>query len=276
MTKPCRKGELPKNYGGKDLGHILNYFPTRNYKLKRWLMVIAGVFVILTAIGLIINRLLNLTTGIQTHGRAMILETFPFPIVIYAIILVGGIILVILSKLRWWDCITLFEAGLIKEKGNCVEVWFYEDTDCFDNYVINIIFGGSIVGGQVKILLEDGSKGSMIIRDNFIRMPDLVQTLRSRVLPGLIERARLQLDEGQVLHFNKKLSASAHGIEINHEVLPYKAIQAEIKNHTIELLQKENPRKLLYKSSVTKIRNMDLFLDLLDNPPNPTDQSSPR
>lgn len=276
MTKLHRKSKLPVKDGDKDLGHILDVFPTRHYKLKRWLILILGVLTILTAIGLIINLFVNLMAAIEAHGRGIILGAIPFPIAIYAIILAGGIVLVILAKIHWWDCITLFETGLIKDKGNRVQIWYYENTDRFDNYVVKIMFGGSIIGGQVKILLEDGSKRRLVIRDNFISMPDLIQTLRARVLPGLFTRARLQLDEGQVLHFNKKLSANALGVEISREVFPFEAIHAEINNRTIKLHQKESPRELLYKSNISRIRNLDLLLDLLENPPNQVHQSSPR
>lgn len=276
MTKSHLKGEMPVKDGGKDLGHILDYFPTRNYKLKRWLMLIAGVLGILTANGLIINLFVNLTTAIQTHGPAMILGIFPFPIVFYTIILVVGIILVIFVKVHWCDCITLFETGLIKDVGNRVQVWYYENTDRFDNYVTHIEFGGSIIGGQAKIFLEDGSKRRLVIRDNYNRMPDLIQTLRARVLPGLFQRARQQLVNGQVLHFHNDVSASAHGVEINHQVYSYEALQAVIKNRTLKLKPIEKPSELLIKSSITRTRNLDLFLDLLENPPYPKNQSSPR
>lgn len=269
MNKPHREGELQGKEGCEDLGHVLDYFPIKNYKRKRWLTVIAGVFAILIAIGLFIKLFVNLTNAIQRHGRAMILGTIPFPIAIYAIILVGGIVIVILAKIHWWDSITLFKNGLIQEKGLRNQVWYYENTDRFDNYVTQIKFGGSIISDKAKVILEHGTRRHLIILDNFIRMPDLIKSLRASILPGLFQRARRQLEAGQVLHFHNNLSSSTLGVKINQEVHPYQAVQAEIKNHIVKLHQKAYPRTLLFKSSITRIRNLDLLLDLLDNPPNP-------
>lgn len=270
MKNPHPKVKSPGNDRGKDLGHILDHFPRRSYKLKRWLPLIFGGLVIIAAIGLIISLLFNTKTAVQAHGRAVILGTFPLPIAYYILMLIGGILIVILAKIHWWDSITLFETGLIKDKGNRVKIWYYNNTDRFDNHLTQTMFGGSVIGERVKIILEDESKKHLVIKNDWIRMNDLIQALRMRILPDLFQRARQQLRDGQLLHFNKRLQARVSGLEIDGELYPYDQINAEITNRSIKLHQKENPKVLLFKSKIPRVRNLDLLMDLLENPPNQT------
>lgn len=267
MAEPIPQKKVPGLKESDDLGHVIDYFPTRNYRLKRWLPLVGGVIAILAAIGLIINLFENTKTAIQAHGPAILFSVVPLPLAIYLILLFGGIIFVILARIHWWDSITLFETGLIKEKRNKVQVWYYENTERFDNEITQIMFGGSIVGGKMKIVLEDASKRQFKIRNRYTHMSDLVQALRARVLPGLFQRARQRLSNGQVLHFGEKLKASDKGLEINNEIIPYEAIVTEVAQQSLKLFKETNPKKLLYKSEFTKIRNLDLLLDLIENPP---------
>lgn len=271
MTKLEQKSKFHQEAKHEDLGHVLDYFPIRNHKLIRWLTLITGVIAILAAIVLSVKLFINLINAIQIHGRAMVLGIIPFPTAIYLTILVGGILFVVLAKLHWWDGIILFKNGFIRNRGCQKQVWYYEKTNRFDNNVTQIKFGGSMIGDKTMILLEDGSKNRLVIQGNFIRTQDLIQSLRASILPGLFQRARQQLEGQLTIHFHNNLSASHLGIEIDQAVIPYQAIHTEIKNRTVKLQQKANSGKLLFKSSINRIRNLDLLLDLLDNPPNPID-----
>lgn len=258
---------VPGSNQNQDLGHIIGYFPTRNYHFKRWLPLIGGILTILVAISLIINLILNTTTSIQSHGPAIVLSVVPFPLAGYLILLFVGIIIVFFSRIHWWDSITLFETGVIKEKGKSVQVWHYNNTNQFDNNITQIMFGGSIIGGRLRILMEDESKRQFTIRNRYTRMPDLVQTLRAKVLPGLFQRARQRLSDGKEIQFNDKLKAYDKGLEVNKEIIPYDAITAKITQNSLKLHQKTNSKKLLFRSAIPKIRNLDLLLDLIENPP---------
>ena len=271
MSEPMPHKKKPRAIKSHDLGHIIDYYPTKNYRLKRWLPLIAGVFAILAAIGLLFNLFIVTRTAIQAHGPAVLISIIPMPTILYALLLVVGIFLVIQARIHWWDCLTLFENGIIKEKGNKQQVWHYHDTVYFDNAITQIMFGGSMIGGRLKILLEDGSKRRFLIRNRYTRMEDLVNTLRSRVIPGLFQRAHQTLRDGQILHFGQNLKANEKGLDIDKETISFDSITTEISKSSIKLLSVSNPKKLLIKLKINKIRNLDLLLDLIENPPTQTD-----
>lgn len=214
--------------------------------------------------------------AIQAHGRAIILGIFPFPILTYAAIFVVGILFVFLAKVHWWDSITLFENGLIKDQAHRVQVWYYENTERFDSSLNQILFGGSLIGLRANIVLEDDNKNRLVIRNNYIHMSDLVETLRNSVLPRLFQEAREQLLAGKTRHFNNNLHARALGLEINGELFAYDQINAEINNRAIKLYHKESPKDPVYKSKISRIRNLDLLLDLVEKSINRQHHSSPK
>lgn len=269
MNKPHPKRKSPERDKINDLGHILDHFPTQNYKLKRWLPLIIGVLSILAATGLLILLFFNVKNAIQAHGRAIILGIFPFPILTYVGVFIVGILFVFLAKVHWWNSITLFENGLIKDQAHRVQVWHYENTERFDSSINQILFGGSLIGLRAKIVLEDETNKRLVIRRKYIRLPDLIQTLRNSVLPVLFQKAREQLLAGETLHFNNHLQARALGLEINGELFAYDQINAEINNYGIKLYHKDSPKDPVYKSKISRIRNLDLLLDLIEKPINP-------
>lgn len=271
MADPIPHKKVSRSTKSTDLGHIINHYPIRRYQLKRWLPLIGGAFMVLAGIGLLINLLLNTRTAVQVHGPAILLSILPLPTAVYLLLLLGGIISMILAWVYWRDCITLYETGLIKKNRNKVQVWYYEDTERFDNDITQIMFGGSIIGEKMTIILEDESKRRFTIRNRYTRMEDLLQILRARVLPGLFQRARKHLNDGQVLHFSDKLKADAKGLEVSKNLIPYDDIRYKITQNTLKLHQDSDVNKLLFKSDITKIKNLDLLLDLLENPPKQSD-----
>jgi hypothetical protein len=253
-----------------DLGHVLDHFPVQNHIIKRWLLLILGVLTILAVITLTVNLVNRMWTAIQLHGRAILLGIFPFPTAFYALLLVTGILMVFLARIHWSDSITLCDTGFVKNNRNSVHIWQYADTQSFDSHIKQIIFGGSIVSTRVKVILEDSTHKRWVIRNNYIRMDDLILLLRLKILPGLVERAHQRLADGETIKFHKDLQATQDGLSINGEFTPYDQIETVIHNQLIKLHQIDNPKVLKFKSKISHLTNLDVLLDLLNIPPNPT------
>jgi len=270
MHQPDQQSHPLENDSVADLGHVLDHFPVQNHIIKRWLPLILGVLTILAVIALSVDLLNRMWTAIQLHGRAILLGIFPFPTAFYALLLVTGILMIFLARVHWSDSITLFETGFVKYTRNRVRIWQYAATQSFDSHVKQVIFGGSIVSTRVNVILEDSTHKRWVIRNNYIRMDDLIHLLRLKILPGLVERAHQRLADGETIKFHKGLQASQDGLNINGDLSPYDQIETEIHNQVIKLHQKGNPEVPVFKSKISNVTNLDVLLDLLKIPPNPT------
>lgn len=256
-----------KSIEGQDLGHIIEYFPVRKYQIKRWLMLIGGLLLIMAAVYLSYILITTTLTAIQIHGPAMLLRAFPMPLVLYLILLIGGFVTVILGKAFGRNNISLFENGLIIDKRNKIKILYYEDITRFDNDINEILFGGLNFGGKVNIILEDQSSQLYKIRNIYTRMQVMILSLRDRILPGLIQRTRQAIHEGQGFKFHNNLSATTKGLSIYKKIFSYEELAITITNQTIKLHKRNNPNKPLFRTKTKKIRNLDCLIDLIESPP---------
>jgi hypothetical protein len=270
MYQPDQQSHPLENDSVADLGRVLDHFPIQNHLIKHWLPLILGVLTILAVIALTVNLLNQMWTAIQLHGRAILLGIFPFPTAFYALLLVTGILMVVLAKAHWSDSITLFETGFVKYSRNRVRIWHYAATQSFDSHIKQVIFGGSIVSIRVNVILEDNTHKRWVIRNDYIRMDELIHLLRLNIVPGLVERAHQRLADGEMIKFHKGLQATQDEMNINGNLSPYDQIETVIHNQVIKLHQKGNPEVLLFKSKISHVTNLDFLLDLLKIPPNPT------
>ena len=167
-----------------------------------------------------------------------------------------------------WDDKLIFERNeLIRRNGKNQEVWPYKETHSMKSAITNINFGGSIVGTKVKIVLVDEDNHKMTIRNQYQNMADLIETIRSRILPDLYKKTVQELARGGIIQFQNGLTASKEGIEVNQQHLGWdENITTVVKNNKL-ILSEENVQEPLFKSRVKKISNPDLLLCLLDNPP---------
>lgn len=264
-----------KDYTGK-LGQELDHFPIRYQFIKRWVLLVIGIFAILSASVLIVSLIIQILRGIQTHGRAYLLGVFSMPVVLYMLLLMTGILGLYLVKIHWWDGITIFEAGLLKRTREQDQVWRYQDCQRFDNYITQIKLGESIIAYRVKLVFEDKSNRCLVIRNQYNRMEELIQIIRLGVLPGLLKRARQRLLNGETLTFHQEIKADSNGLKVKGELIPYEKIKPEIKNETLKLFQKDDQNELIIKSRFDQMMNLDLLFDLIENPLIQSDQSSPR
>jgi hypothetical protein len=264
-----------ENYTEK-LGKELDHFPIRNQFFKRWLLLATGIFSILCALVLLVSLIIQTWRGVQLHGRAFLLWAFSMPVLLYLLLLITGSLLVFLAKIYWWDGITVFENGLLKRTREKDQVWRYQDSQRFDNYITQIKLGGSIIAYRVKLILENESNSCLVIRNLYEQMEELIQIIRLGVLPGLLHRTRQRLQNGESVTFHQEIIAERNGLQIKGELIPYHQIKPEIKNEMLRLYQKDDQNKLMLKSHLEQIRNLDLLIDLIENPLMVSDHPSPK
>ena len=260
----------------QSLGKPLDHFPIQDQVIKRWFALILSGLALFIGIGGTVNLLLNTYTAVQTHGPAMILGIFSFPMTAFVIIALLGIILLFIVLRHWRDSITLFETGMIRRRGNRKQTWFYRLTNQFDSHITQVKFGGSIINTQVKLVLISGSEDGWIIRNRYERMEDLNQKVRLCVLPGLIQRTRQALARGETVTFHQKIYASFNGLEINGQMTDYDDILVKHDNRNLRLHIKDHPNVSAFTAQLQHIKNLDLLYDLIENPPSQTVQLSPK
>lgn len=267
MSEQNRSQNSTSNDYPEMLGKLLAHYPIHHQSAKRWTLIIVGVLAILASIGLIILMGMNTWERIIIHGRAVILSVFPLPAALYVLMFIAGVLLITLSIIYWRNGVTLFEKGLVQCTGRKLKTWDYQDTERFDSHLAQVTFGGSTVSTRVKIILEDVESNRVLIRNRYDRMTDLIESLRTLILPILIEKSRQRLLMGEELVFHRNLQANQSAIIINGEQTPYSLVEATVENQVVKLHDKANPSKEFFKSKIQHIKNLDLLFDLLENPP---------
>jgi hypothetical protein len=242
-------------------------FPPKDHNLKRWGLIVLGgitlLFVTLSSVLIILNTY----TALQRHGRAILLDRVTPLVPLLIIGLPLGIVMILWAKNHWNDQLAINKKALSRQNGKTQRIWRFKDTYKLQTDITNINFGGSIVGTKVKIVLEDEDNQKLIIRNHYQNMADLIENIRSRILPDLYNKSVQELARGEIIRFRPDVIASKEGIEVNKKLLRWDAnITTVVKNNKL-ILTEENEQKPFLKFKVKKISNLDLLLCLLDNPP---------
>ncbi len=276
MPEPQSEKRLDQHPDREDLGKALAHYPPRYHTVKRWLLPALGGLAILAAIVLTVVLFLETRTNIAVHGRAIILGIFPHPAGSYAILLIAGLLLVLAAAPHWHDGIQVFERGLLKKTAKREKHWLFENTENFDSTITQVMFSGSVVTTRIQVRFGNHMGNQLIIRNRYENMMELINTIREQVLPGYIDRARQRLQQGETISFHPGLHATADGLTIKGQLTPFDAAIARINNQNLRIHHEDQPEKIIFKSPITRVRNLDLLLTLLENPHQGNGQSSPR
>ena len=242
------------------------YHP-KDKNLKRWgLISLGGIILFLVTLFSII-LILNTYTAIQRHGRAVLLDKVIPVIPLLFIGLPLGIFVILWVKNHWRDRIILQEDEIIQRNGKKHKIWSFKETQRLDTDITNINFGGSIVGTRVKLSLDNGNQKHWIIRNDYENIADLIDSIRSRILPDLYRKSVNKIAQGEKISFHRDLIADKNGLLVKEEHIPWDEISnPKIKNNNLILTGQEN-QEILFKTKIKKIRNLDLFLCFMDNRP---------
>ena len=256
------------------LGNILENHPVQNQGLRRWLTVFLGGLTVLASIGFIVLLGINTCDRINIHGRAVLLNVIFYPAILYAGMLIAGVLAISLAVLFWQDGVTLYEKGMVQIKAKRTRSWLYADTTRFDSHISRISFGGSTVSLRVKIILENADHQRLVIRNRYRKILEMIENLRGKILPELIRKCQDRLLMGEKLYFHKHLQVDQNRIFIKMVEFPNNKINLSLQNQFLTLREKDNPKKVLLKLHCHRVRNFDVLIDLLDTPPGEGDLSS--
>lgn len=250
-----------------DSESIIEIYLPKDSDLKRWGLISLGGIILFLVTLFSILLILNTYTAIQRHGRAALLNNvLPlFPLLFIGLPL--GISIILWAKNHWRDRLILQNEEIIQRKGKKHKVWSFNQTQRLDTAITNINFGGSIVGTKVKLLLEDGDQKQWVIRNDYENMADLIESIRSRILPELYRKSLKKMAVGEEVTFRHDLIANKNGLVVKDQHIPWDEISDPIiKNSNLNLANQEN-KEIIFKSKTGKIKNLDLFQCLLENRP---------
>ena len=251
-----------------DLGAEINTFPVRYLSYKRVVGTALGTSIILAATSFLTLGFYELVMAVRLHGRAVILQHAPSLILLLASLPIGVVILAF-TAINWNNHLTLFDHGLVLRRGLRKRVWIWEATTRLDTRITHIKFGGSIIDVRVWLILGK-PQDTLILRNQYEDMSNLVQMIRLRLLPCLVEQAFESLRQNHPIKFTKGLSATRQGIEVNGTLYFWNQIDAPmIKNRKLTLRESQSQVKVVHEN-LNKITNLDLLLYLLNYPPRPT------
>jgi len=267
-------GPSQSNQGKKDadhkqgLGPEIAKFSACNQHSKRVIGLASGGLTILVSIIFFILRFSEMITTVSVHGRAVFLLHAPALILWLALFPLGMIILLI-TGLNWNNHLTLYERGLAVHRGLRKRIWYWERTTRLDTRITHIKFGGNIVDIRIKLILGNPHE-MLVIRNRFTPMSDLVQLIRSKLLPILAEWAEDQLHQNKPLVFHTGLVAVKTGLEIHGRKMRWGAIEGpKLKGKKLILLKSQAKEKL-FQVNVNEITNLDLLVYLIKYPPKTT------
>ncbi|MDY6846951.1 MAG: DUF6585 family protein [Chloroflexota bacterium] len=254
----------------------INIFLPKDHNLKRWGLAILGGSLILAVSVSSLLLILRTYTSILRHGRAVLLKNVMLLLPLVFIGIPVGVLLILWAKEHWGDRLILNDRGLILKNGKKERFWRWEKTENMDTVITNTQFGGSSVGTKVKLMLDDGNQGKLLVRNRYENISDLVEEIRKRALPYIYKKAIHKLACNEEIIFHPELTARKEGIEINNRLIPWAdGTKPQVKNNNF-IIQCQKDQEPLFKSNLKKIENLDLLLCLFENPPKFNHSSSPK
>ncbi len=261
-NQPASQANSESNHR-QDLGTVIKSFPARYQTLNRVIGISLGCMLILASISFFALRFSDMATGIRAHGRAVILLHAPALIVLLAFLPVGVLVLLI-TAIHWDNHLTLFEEGLVLRRGRKQKVCEWKQTTRLDTRITHIKFGGSIVDIRIKLLLGN-THDKLVVHNWFEDMSEIVQDVRTTLLPILVEWAKGQFKHKKTIEFHRNLVGNQDSLKIKGEPFGWREFDLpKIKNQKITLYGNQEHNKL-FQADLEKIANLDLLVVLLKN-----------
>lgn len=251
------------------LGREINDFPIRFQLINRWLVLILGIILLVDAILFALISTFNLWHAIQAHGRAILLVKITNPLIAVCLILPIGILLILLAAMNWQNSLTLYENGLIIRRQNRENTLLWDSIERFDNQITIVKFSGTTITARRRIILEDDQTKRLIIHNRYDHMDEMIAQLRRLILPGLFKKADRKLRQGGEISFQTNLAARKEGLRIKDFFVPWHGVQVHADKKGKILITQQVDQQVLMKLKSNQIKNFDVLLHLIDNPPDP-------
>ncbi len=249
-----------------DQDGLSRFYPPRRQQLNHWIGVPAGILLILLAAAAFLFGFFTTWTAIERHGRAVVLKTLPLPLLIAVLCAVIGLTLLVSAARHWRDGITLLPTGLEIQEGRKTHSVPFESITRLDSLVNVVKFATSVVDVRTRAVIEDDQGQKYVITDLTANAQDLVKRCRAEVLPRLFREAQKALQQGQKIEFHPDLAATRQAVLIRNVPYDWRDLTVALKKRRIALLDKTTRRDLI-NFPVRKLKNTDILLALLENPP---------
>jgi len=252
------------------------HYPLKDQLLRNWFVLILGVVFCLAAIIFSFIKGFDIVATVETYGRAVVIRELPWLMVALFLFLPAGIILVVHSRSNWNNSLTIEKDGLALHKGIKRIPWVWANTTRLDIRMIQMKFAGAIIGERYRIILEDSQGHRLTLRNEYERMDQYIDQIRSSVLPSLLRRLHQSLLAAEKISFHKNITATQGGLAIKNQIVPWFDLQRPaIKNGKMIFSRRSNPKEL-GKVTINKVKNLDGLFTLLENPPINPNQPSAR
>lgn len=249
------------NPGGK-----IKDYPIRRQNLKRGFWTLVGILLLLAALAAFLYGAFTSWRAVQAHGRGVLLRTAPLPLLGFLLALVLGIVTLSTTARHWRDNITLHVNGLDLHQGKIQRFLPWPSINRFDARIKVVKFATSNLDVRSKMRLEDDAGHTYEITDRFEGLSDLIGQVRNRVLPVLYQDTLQHLQAGDAVSFHGQLAAKSEGIVIHGETYPWNTVKGRLQRWSLQIQQSPD-EKILFKQKTKRVRNLDLLMTLLENPP---------
>jgi hypothetical protein len=246
-------------------GEVIAVFPTRHQTYLRIIGTALGWSILIAALGFFALRLSAMITAIQFHGRAILLQYATSLLLLLACLPLGFMILVV-TVIHWNNHLTLYQHGLIKRQGLRKKTWIWRATTRLDTRITHVKFGGNIVHIRTKLIIGS-PQATLVVRNRYRDMPDLVQKIRAILIPILWDWAQQQFAHNRPIEFHPELTATRQGLKIHEDQHPWPGIGAAKIKHQKLVLEGTQDHQTLLQVSLNKVINLDLLLFLINHPP---------
>ena len=242
-------------------------FRVAKHKVKRDLQIGVGLLLIILAIIALLVGFYASWKAVQIHGRAAILQTVPLPLYIFLSCLLPGILLIIYTSRHWHDRISLFQNGLILHRGKKSVSWLWDATASFNAEITAIKFGTGTINEKTRLIFEDKQGHKLILPGRYAELDSLVEQIRDSLLPQLYKNTMAKMLKGESIPFKPDLQAVLKGLMIHDDLCRWASLNHPQVNKGMLKISRIGDNKVVYKSSIKKVRNPDLLLTLFENPP---------
>ncbi|MGI6740098.1 MAG: DUF6585 family protein [Brevefilum sp.] len=253
------------------LGDLLDSFPLSNRMFYQWFQMIVGILLIITGTYLSIKYLVKTQAAIHTYGRAILLNPDSWLIFALLLFLPPGILLIKNAFRHQNDAVHLYEKGLLVRRGKRERTYRWANITNLATPITTIKFGGDTITTYSKILLNKSDQSVKIISSRYERMTELIHKVREILLPVILNDALSRLKRHEFIDFGKEIRGNQAGLEIRGTHYKWQDLQEPLVEYsTLNLFQNEDENPIL-RSNVKRIKNLDVLIHLIKNPPNNTD-----
>lgn len=163
--------------------------------------------------------------------------------------------------------ITLYTKGFVLHQAIKEHIWVMEEIERLDTRIIHVKFGGSLIALRTKMILEDQQGRHCLMNNRYAQIGYLMDQLRLMILPILNNKAQQQFKRDKTINFHKNLKAVNHGLETKAASIAWDEIEAPVIIKGLFKLNNPSDQKPFFTSKMSQIKNLDLLLHLINNPP---------